>query len=443
MVLIDAFKSFISANRLFLPKQRLLLAVSGGLDSAVLCALCYECGFDFEIAHCNFQLRGEESERDEAFVKKLGTKYQVKVWLKRFDTNAYMKANKYSVQEAARELRYTWFNELLNDKETRLDVLLTAHHGDDAVETSLMNYFKGTGISGLRGILPKQGNLLRPLLFAGRKELLDFALNQSLEWVEDSSNKSDKYTRNFFRHQVIPLVEQKFPEAAKNARQNLIRFRETEQLYQQALDMHKKKLLVRKGSEVHIAVLKLQQVVPFQTVLYEIIREYGFSPAQTSEVAALMDSGSGRYVQSSSHRIIRNRAWLIITPAKAETPSLVVIDKPGTYDFPGGKLDLRVTEVPNDHQANNNIALTDASSISFPLILRPWKNGDYFYPLGMQKKKKLARFFIDQKMSATEKENAWVLEMDKKIIWVVGRRIDDRFKVRPSSERVLRISVTS
>lgn len=441
MVFIDAFKSFISDNRLFLPKQRLLLAVSGGLDSAVLCALCYECGFDFEIAHCNFQLRGEESERDEAFVKKLGTQYKVKVWLRRFDTDTYMHANKLSVQEAARELRYAWFNELLNDKENHLDVLLTAHHGDDAVETSLMNYFKGTGITGLRGILPKQGNLIRPLLFTGRKELHAFALDQSLEWVEDSSNESDKYTRNFFRHQVIPLVEQKFPESAKNMRQNLIRFRETEQLYQQALDVHKKKLLVKKGNEVHIAVLKLRQAVPFQTVLYEIIREYGFSAAQTGEVAALMDSGSGRYVQSSSHRIIRNRAWLIITPTRAETPSLIVIDKPGIYDFPGGKLDLGIIDLANDHQSGNNIAFTDASSINFPLILRPWKNGDYFYPLGMQKKKKLARFFIDQKMSTTEKENAWVLEMDKKIIWVVGRRIDDRFRVRPSSERVLRISV--
>jgi tRNA(Ile)-lysidine synthase len=189
-------------------------------------------------------------------------------------------------------------------------------------------------------------------------------------------------------------------------------------------------------------VLKLRQTVPFNTVLYEIVREYGFSAAQTSEVAALLDSGSGRYVQSSSHRIIRNRAWLIITPVKAKAPSLIVIDKPGVYDFPGGKLDLGIIGIPIDHhQSNNNIAFTDASSINFPLILRPWKNGDYFYPLGMQKKKKLARFFIDQKMSATEKENAWILEMDKKIVWVLGRRIDERFKVKPSSESVLRINV--
>ena len=444
MLLIDSFKSFISQHKLFLPKQRLLLAVSGGLDSVVLCALCYECGFDFEIAHCNFQLRAEESERDELFVKKLAEKYHAKVWMKRFDTNAYLHMHKLSVQEAARELRYSWFNELLDDETNRLDVLLTAHHIDDAIETSLMNYFKGTGISGLRGILPKQGRIIRPLLFAGRKELQAFASSQSLEWVEDSSNGSDKYTRNFFRHQIIPRIEQKIPEAAKNVRQNLVRFRETEQLYQQAVEIHKKKLLEQKGNEVHIAVLKLQQIIPFHTVLYEIIREYGFSAAQTAEVAALLEGGSGRYVQSSSHRIIRNRAWLIIAPVKAESPALTVIDQPGRYDLPGGSLHFEIVPA-TDRQPDStqNIAVVDAALISFPLILRPWKNGDYFYPLGMQKKKKLARFFIDQKMSVPEKEKALVLEADKKIIWVLGRRIDDRFKIKPSTQKVLRISILS
>src|SRR6218665_3374115 len=404
MVFSDAFKSFILQHGLFLPKQRLLLAVSGGLDSVVLCALCYESGFDFEIAHCNIQLRGEESERDEAFVKKLGEKYGVKVWLKRFDTKEYMEANRLSVQEAARELRYNWFNDLLNDKDNHLDVLLTAHHIDDAIETSMMNYFKGTGITGLRGILPKQAKIIRPLLFAGRKELHAFATDRSLEWVEDSSNESDKYTRNFFRHQVIPLAEQRFPEAAKNLRQNLIRFRETELLYLQALDLHKKKLLVKKGNEVHVPVLKLQQVVPFHTVLYEIIREYGFSAAQTTDVAALLKSGSGRYVQSSSHRIIRNRAWLIITALKADTASVTVIEDAGVHNFPGGRLRLEFVQPKDGPPENsNNIAFVDAGFINFPPTPLPLKTGDYFYPLCMQKKKKLARFFMHQKKYTTKK----------------------------------------
>lgn len=431
MELIESFRSFITQQQLFRPGQRLLVAVSGGLDSAVLCALCHECGLVFEMAHCHFGLRGKESERDKEFVERMGTKYGVKVWVKDFDTLRYVEDNKVSVQEAARELRYEWFASLLDEAENKLDVLLTAHHADDSVETSVMNYFKGTGIAGLRGILPKQGRIVRPLLFASRKELLSYAMERSVQWVEDSSNESDKYTRNYFRHRVIPLIQQIYPDAENNMRDNLARLRETEQLYRQAVQLHKKKLLVKKGEEIHVPVLKLQQVTPLRTVLYEIIKEYGFSAGQTVEVMALLDSGPGKYVQSATHRIIRNRAWLIITPVKAEASSLIVIDGPGEYDFAEGRIKVEAYFSKDGKPgANAAVAELDASAISFPLILRPWKTGDYFYPLGMQKKKKLARFFIDQKMSMTEKERAWVVEMDKKIVWVVGKRIDDRFRMR-------------
>lgn len=436
MEFIESFRSFIAQHHLFSSRDRLLIAVSGGVDSAVLCELCHQAGYTFEIAHCNFQLRGEESLRDEKFVQALGEKYQVKVWVRHFDTAQYASSNKLSVQEAARELRYHWFKELLQEND--LSFLLTAHHLDDSIETSLMNFFKGTGIAGLRGILPRQGRIIRPLLFAGKQELHEFALSQSLQWVEDSSNESDKYTRNYFRHQVIPFIQKIYPGVEKNLAQNLSRFRDTELLYQQALEWHKKKLLTVKGNEVHIPVLKLQQAVPFTTVLYEIIHAFGFSSSQTNEVAALLESDSGRYVQSSTHRIIRNRAWLVIVPVKTGEASVIPIEKTGQYDFPGGNLELLLTKNGKAGTAIN-IACLDAASIRFPLILRPWKTGDYFYPLGMTKKKKLARFFIDQKLSLPEKENTWVLEMDKKIVWVVGRRIDDRFKVRETTKEVLRV----
>lgn len=439
--MIESFKAFIAEQKLFTARQKLLLAVSGGLDSAVLCALCAQCGFSFAIAHCNFQLRGEESERDEKFVKALAEKYRVPVYIKRFDTNTYAAEKKLSVQEAARELRYTWFNALLAQQDNSFHWLLTAHHADDSVETSLMNYFKGTGIRGLRGILPKQGKIIRPLLFAGRQEIYQYAVDHSLAWVEDSSNASDKYTRNYFRHQVIPLIRERFPEAEKNMRMNMARFREAEQLYDQALAIHRKKLLVHKGNEVHIAVLKLKNAVPFNTILYEIIQAYGFSSAQTAAVAALLESESGRYVQSTTHRIIRNRAWLIITPIKQEVSSLIVIDELGTYAFGGGTLKVEYCSGKNGKPSQDAmIATVNASLIKFPLILRPWKSGDYFYPLGMTKKKKLARFFIDQKLSAVEKEKVWVLEMNKKIIWVVGMRIDNRFRLLEGAEEGVRVS---
>lgn len=436
MKLIESFRSFIAQHHLFSSRDRLLIAVSGGVDSVVLCELCHQTGHPFEIAHCNFQLRGEESLRDEKFVQALGAKYQVKVWLKHFDTAQYATDNKLSIQEAARELRYAWFNVLL--KENNFSFLLTAHHLDDSIETSLMNFFKGTGIAGLRGILPKQGKIIRPLLFAGKQEFQAFAISQSLQWVEDSSNESDKYTRNYFRHQVIPFIQKIYPGAEKNLAQNLARFRDTELLYQQAIERHKKKLLTVKGNEVYIPVLKLQQVVPFNTVLYEIMHEFGFSAAQTNEVAALLESDSGRYVQSLTHRIIRNRAWLIIVPVKTAEASIIPIEKTGRYDFPGGSLELSPA-TDRKPETDLNIACLDAAAIQFPLILRPWKTGDYFYPLGMTKKKKLARFFIDQKLSIPEKENTWVLEMDKKIVWVIGRRIDDRFKIKETTKQILRI----
>lgn len=436
MELIESFRSFIAQHHLFSSRDRLLIAVSGGVDSVVLCALCHQAGYSFEIAHCNFQLRGEESLRDEKFVQSLGEKYQVKVWIRHFDTAQYASSNKLSIQEAARYLRYNWFNELL--KENDFSFLLTAHHLDDSIETSMMNFFKGTGIAGLRGILPRQGKIIRPLLFAGKQELQDYAVNQSLQWVEDSSNESDKYTRNYFRHQVIPFIQKIYPGAEKNLAQNLARFRDTELLYQQAIEGHKKKLLTVKENEVHIPVLKLLQIIPLTTVLYEIIREFGFSSSQTNEVAALLQSDSGRYVQSPTHRIIRNRAWLIIVPVKTAEASIIPIEKPGQYDFPAGSLELLPAR-DGKAETDMNIACLDVASIRFPLILRPWKTGDYFYPLGMTKKKKLARFFIDQKLSLPEKENSWVLEMDKKIVWVIGRRIDDRFKIKETTKEILRI----
>ena len=214
MDLIESFRSYIAQHHLFSAGSRLLIAVSGGVDSVVLCELCHQAGYRFEIAHCNFQLRGEESLRDEKFVRSLAEKYHVKIWVTHFDTTEYAASHKLSIQEAARELRYAWFNELL--EEQGLSFLLTAHHLDDSIETSLMNFFKGTGIAGLRGILPRQGKIIRPLLFAGKQELQDYALHHSLQWVEDSSNESDKYTRNYFRHQVIPLIQKIYPGVEKN-----------------------------------------------------------------------------------------------------------------------------------------------------------------------------------------------------------------------------------
>ena len=471
MNLVEKFNEYIKHQNLFQPKDKLLIAVSGGVDSVVLCELCKQAGYDFTIAHCNFQLRAAESERDENFVIELGKKYAVEVLVKKFETEKYAAENKLSIQVAARELRYTWFDELLTKTKSSSNIegancqlptvnwLLTAHHANDNIETLLMNFFKGTGINGLHGILPRHGHIIRPLLFAKKEELVEFALANKLGFVEDSSNASDKYTRNYFRNQLIPDLQKVFPQVEDNLLNNIERFREIEILYRQSVDMAKQKLTEKKGNEIHIPVLKLLKTTALNTIVYEIIKDYGFTAHQTEEVIALLKAGSGKYISSATYRIIKNRNWLIIAPNENTEAETILIEGEGSLQFAIGSLQVKKI-IFNNPRLKDTVgqefsiinakrpvddqftAQLNAEEIKFPLLLRKWKPGDYFYPLGMKKKKKLSRFFIDQKLSLTQKEKTWVIEMDKKIIWVVGLRIDDRFKITDSTKNMLQITLT-
>jgi len=439
MNLQEKFKDYIKQQHLFNPKDKLLLAVSGGVDSVVLCELCKQAGYDFAIAHCNFQLRGEESERDEKFVAALAKRYVVDFHTTTFDTNAVAKKEKKSVEEAARDLRYAWFEEV--SIKQGYNYIVTAHHAGDNIETVLMNFFRGTGIKGLHGILPKQNKIVRPLLFANKNSLQLFATTNKLEFVTDHTNAQNDFTRNYFRNELIPGIKKVFPEAEENILNNITRLGEAEQLYHEAITLHKKKLLEQKGNEVHIPVLKLQQAVPLRAVLYEIIKDYNFTAHQTDDVMSLLQSESGKYIRSSSHRIIRNRKWLIISPNQtSEAQNILIEEKDKEITFENGVLQIEKPLTFN-LQSSTSVAQLDAAEIKFPLLLRKWKQGDYFYPLGMQKKKKLSRFFIDQKLSLTEKENIWVIESNKKILWVVGMRIDDRFKITDKTNNILQVSL--
>jgi tRNA(Ile)-lysidine synthase len=317
---------------------KLLLAISGGLDSIVLVDLVSKTGFDFAIAHCNFQLRGEESTRDENFVKNLGEKYGKEVFVIQFETESFANDNKISIQEAARKLRYDWFEELVHNPWSTVHgqptshspftiQLLTAHHANDNVETLLFNFFRGTGISGLHGILPKQGNIIRPLLFAKREAIATYAKENDLDWVEDSSNASDKYSRNYIRHQVVPMMQTIFSNVEDNLLNNIERMGEAEQLYNQAIQLHKSKLLEQKGNEIHIPVLKLKKAVPLNTIVWEIIKDFGFTAYQSNEVIKLLDAENGSFVQSSTHRVILNRNWLIIAPHQSPEEKHIIIEK--------------------------------------------------------------------------------------------------------------------
>lgn len=433
------FRAFIAGEQLFNRSHRLLVAVSGGVDSVVLAHLCHAEGYDLILAHCNFQLRGEESVRDEQFTVELASRMGCPIEVKRFDTEAYAAAHKLSVQESARALRYAWFRELAAEKGASR--ILTAHHADDNVETVLMNLFKGTGMTGLRGIMPLAHGLARPLLFASRADIDAYAREHQLPFVEDSSNLTDKYSRNYLRHHLLPLVENIIPGAGENLRQNMPRFREVESLYREAVNRKLARLMVRKGEEWHIPVEKLRLTKPLATILFEIFSGFGFSPAQLEGIARLMDAETGRFMQSASHRLLKNRNWFILSPLQALSGSIYVVqegDPELTYD--GGKLSFRMVDKPDIFAGDDsNIALLDASAIDYPLVVRRWKEGDYFYPLGMPRKKKIARFLIDRKLNRLDKERVFVVASGGRILWVIGQRIDDRARIKPSTRLVLRI----
>jgi tRNA(Ile)-lysidine synthase len=435
-------------NRFFKERNLLqvnfLAAVSGGVDSSVLCELCKQSGLKFSIAHCNFQLRGEESERDENFVKSLGEKYGVEVYVKRFDTEEYANERRISIQEAARELRYDWFVKL--KKENDFSFTLLAHHADDNIETLLMNFFRGTGLQGLTA-MPEQ-NLdekffLRPMLELRRKEIVEFARENGLQWIEDSSNASSKYTRNFFRNELLPAIKKVYPQVEENLLKNIQRLKSANVLYQISIEELKRKVCEQHGAEIRIPVLKLMKY-QHTSLIYEIIKDYGFGEKQVDEVIKLGEAESGRFIKNEQWQIIRHRNWFIIAPKATSTETIVIEEGVESICYGGGRLEIK--SIPKEKfqlQKKETFAQLDAKHIEYPLFLRKQKQGDYFYPLGMRKKKKLSRFFIDQKLPKNQKENTWVLESNKKIVWVIGMRIDDRYKVTELTQEILSISVAN
>lgn len=444
MALPDRFKEFVKHKNLFQKNDLLIIAVSGGMDSVSLCELCFRAGYPFEIAHCNFQLRGDDSKRDEMFVAQLAARYKAPFHLRLFDTADYAAQNKLSIQEAARNLRYEWFSMLIEAKKQpgRNALLLTAHHANDSIETLLMNFFKGTGIHGMQGIPAKNNNIVRPLLFTTKKEIEEFIHKNNLEFVQDASNLSDKYTRNFVRNRLIPCIQEIFPKAEENLLNNLSRFQDAATLFDKAVVDIRKNLVEEKNGELHLPVLKVLKTPAYKTVLFEILKEFNFLSAQIPDIVNLLFAGSGKYIDSATHRCLRNRKWLIVSPKTTMRTGHIVIEKEErTISFQEGTLMLREKDWQKEMKIdqNINVAMVDANEVAYPLLLRPWKQGDYFYPFGMAHKKKLSRFFIDQKLSVSDKEKIWVIESSKKIVWIPGLRIDNRFRITDSTKKILHI----
>ncbi|MFN9590170.1 MAG: tRNA lysidine(34) synthetase TilS [Bacteroidota bacterium] len=434
------------------PDSLLLLAISGGIDSVVLAQLIARSGFKFEMAHMNFQLRGAESERDELFVRKLAQQLEVKLHVQRVDTTIFAAEQKLSVQEAARELRYQWFAELRTDiltaaahenKKQSGCWILTAHQADDNIETLLLHLFRGTGLEGLSGIQPvrKKEALIRPLLPFYKKELAAYAVEQELSYVEDSSNATDHYTRNKLRQHLMPVLQELFPEVAKQLTGNIDRFREGLQIYRTAVQQQIDRITIRQGEELHIPIQSWKQLNPLSTFTWEIIHPFGFHAAQIPEIIKLLEAETGKFCQSATHRIIRNRKHLVIAPLSDQLPSVISIaENDQTILFSGGTIEqttIAYERIPMDTPANEIYIST--AELKYPLLLRKWQQGDYFYPLGLNKKKKISKFLIDLKLSITDKEKVFVLTSQDKIIWVVGLRLDHRFRLQASSGEALHL----
>ena len=437
MTLIQQFQHNWNNGKYTAPGTTVLLTVSGGIDSMVMVHLFLKSGISFAVAHCNFQLRGAESDLDEQLVKDWCELNKIVLHVTHFETKKHAEEWKKGTQETARILRYEWFERVRKEKGyTRI---VTAHHANDNVETLLINLFKGTGISGLHGILPDNNNIIRPLLFASKDAIVAYAAEYEVNYRDDASNASDDYLRNAVRHNIVPAIQQWFPNAVTSVNESINRFAEAEIMYKKSIDSERKKLIEQRGQDFYIPILKLKHREPLSTIIYELTHPFGFNATQINHILALLSSESGHYVASSTHRIIRNRDFLIITTLPAQTADLVLVEAaPCTIDIGKYSFSFSIQDKPKQLDTDPNVACLDLSKIEFPIILRKWKTGDYLYPIGMKmKKKKVSKLLIEAKMPIHEKEHVWVLECAKRIAWVAGLRPDERFKIKESSEQVL------
>jgi tRNA(Ile)-lysidine synthase len=384
-------------------------------------------------------LRGEESDQDELFTKKLAKKYKVPFYSDSFDTEIFAKQEKVSIQMAARTLRYRWFEQLLQTEG--YTYLATAHHLNDTLETVLFNITKGTGISGLHGIQPKTGHIIRPLLFAEKEEMYAYVVENQLSWREDASNQTSKYHRNLIRNEVIPLLKNINPALEDTIKQTIEKIGSVERIFEADINRLRQSVMSEQNGVTYIDFIKLKTEIEPVIKLYELIKLYHFSYIQAKDIWHILEAESGRRFESPTHTLVKDRTSLIITGRDFQEFISTSI-KSGQQDFKNEFIHLRFERIPAEGFAiptNALVACLDMQTVKFPLKLRKWKEGDWFCPLGMNKKKKLSDFFIDAKIPLNLKNQIWVLTSDGAIIWVVGKRIDNRFKVTDKTEQILQI----
>jgi tRNA(Ile)-lysidine synthase len=428
-----AFLQNIERKKLFAKADHLLVGVSGGRDSMALAHLLVESGFQFIVAHCNFGLRGEESDDDEAFVKNYFESRNIKVISTRFQTEAYATANNCSIQMAARELRYKWFTQLLS--EHSFNRILTAHHLNDTIETFFINLLRGAGLNGLKGIPERSGTIVRPLLFATREQIDSYIKEHDVPFREDSSNAEEKYLRNKLRLQLMPLLKEINPSLEETMRGELEVLRQSYSLLSEAMMEKLEHCVVKRGEQLEIVLSSIAHLDYRELLLHEALRPFGFNGDVVSQLnESLREFQPGKQFHSPTHIALLDRDRILVHPLVKTDEVVYEIDAGGT-EIP---IRLQVRQQKGPVVLNGErIACLDAGKIKFPLQLTRWKEGDSFQPLGMRGTKKLSDFFVAQKMSLFEKREQWILRSGAEIVWVVGRRVDERYKVNDDTEQTL------
>lgn len=435
--MLEKVQRHINQNLPFLNNSKLLIAVSSGIDSMVLSDICITLKLDFCIAHCNFSLREKESDTDQQFIEDYAKNNNIKIFVTRFDTMCFAADNKVSVQVAARQLRYLWFEELLN--KNSIDYLLTAHHLDDSLETFIINLSRGTGLDGLTGIPQQNGNIIRPLLPFSRKDIENYAHENNVAWREDSSNASDKYLRNKIRHTIATEIK-KLNKSFDNSFYNLLlNLQQSQSLATDAAVLVYKQVVTDNNNKKYIDINQLKRLPNYKAYLYEWLKGFGFTA--WDDIYRLTDAQSGKAVYSGNFRLLKDRDIFILETMRQQQPDIYEINASTAEIL--NPLHIKITPVSKiTKTVDNSVIFVDAEKIKFPLFVRKRQEGDVFYPLGMNGlKKKVSKYFKDEKLSLSDKQDTWLLSTVNEIIWIINKRTDEHFKVTDTTTQILKIEV--
>ncbi len=444
--MINQFKKYISNNNLIQPKGKVLLAISGGIDSVVMLDLISKTRINYAIAHCNFELRGDESDKDEEFVRQLAKKYNVKLFVNRCNANNYSKSKSLSIQEAARELRYNWFNKICLDNQ--YSNIAVAHNQNDNIETFFINLFRGAGLKGLKSIPIKRDNIIRPLMFATRKQIVEYAKQNNIEFREDSSNSSDYYLRNNIRHNLIPKIQEISPGFTKSAQKSIDNLSDADLLLQSVIDEKKNNLFVSDSSNnTLISINELINLKPNNIWVFYLLKEFGFSREKSDAICLSLsekEENIGKRFSSENNELLIDRTNLII---RSSTNNVTL--KKAHISLNQHKIDVPISMTMESQKntpefifsRSNNVAYFNLDKLDFPLTIRPWQVGDRIIPFGMNGSKLVSDILIDNKVNSFDKEKTYVLLSGKKIIWVVGHRTSNETRVKKSTKDIYVISL--